>query len=182
MEIVKAEVWLRPNCRILLLVLVPAVALAGAGVAVISLVSSLMGQLVGWGLLGIAILAVLMAINHLRKPRIAYLDGKVLFYLRSRKPVAVPVEIVEAFFVGQGPADVPGNFNRNAESMNLVARLSQNRVEWAKVQVKPSLGSWCDGYVTIRGTWCEPITSELVRHLNRRLREVTQAAKTTTTK
>jgi hypothetical protein len=40
--------------------------------------------------------------------------------------------------------------------------------------VKPALGAWCDSYVTIRGTWCEPLNGELIRRLNRRLREVTE--------
>jgi hypothetical protein len=38
--------------------------------------------------------------------------------------------------------------------------------------VKPSLGTWCGGYVTIRGTWCEPLQPDLIRRLNRRLKEV----------
>jgi hypothetical protein len=56
--------------------------------------------------------------------------------------------------------------------VNLIARLSQRHTEWASQKVRPSLGRWCDGYVTIRGTWCEPLNSELIRRINRRLKEV----------
>jgi hypothetical protein len=95
----------------------------------------------------------------------------VLFYLRASQPIAVPVGIIEAFFLGQGPASLPAGLRRQ-ESVNLVARISQRATDWARQQVKPSLGNWCDGYVTIHGTWCEPLGTELVRRLNRRLKEV----------
>jgi hypothetical protein len=80
--------------------------------------------------------------------------------------------LVEAFFVGQGPAELPGGMARSQETANLVARLAQRATEWAQRDVKPALGRWCEGYVTIRGTWCEPLNTELVRRLNRRLAEV----------
>jgi hypothetical protein len=95
----------------------------------------------------------------------------VLFYLRSGQPLAVPVEIVEAFFVGQGPATLPGGL-ATQETANLVARLAQRATEWAERDVKRALGRWCGGYVTIRGTWCEPLNTDLVRRINRRLAEV----------
>jgi hypothetical protein len=103
----------------------------------------------------------------------------VLFNLRAGKPAAVPVEIVEAFFLGQGPAHVPPIDGKSAESVNLIARLSQKAPQWAKVPVKPALGQWCEGYVTIRGTWCEPLDGEVIRRLNRRLRQLHEAAEGT---
>jgi hypothetical protein len=93
--------------------------------------------------------------------------------------VSVPVEIVEAFFLGQGPAHLPPVDGKPAESVNLIARLSQKAPEWAKVRVKPALGQWCEGYVTIRGTWCEPLDGEVIRRLNRRLRELHEAVDAT---
>jgi hypothetical protein len=86
--------------------------------------------------------------------------------------LAVPARFVEAFFLGQGPAKLPGPRLAHQESVNLVARLSQQQAEWAHQPVKPALGHWCDGYVTIRGTWCEPLGPEVIRRLNRRLKEV----------
>ncbi len=112
-----------------------------------------------------------MLIHQLRRPRVAFRDGRVLFYLRSGSPIAVPAGIVEAFFLGQGPAELPGIAKR-PQAVNLVARLSQRHTEWAAREVKPALGKWCEGYVTIRGTWCEPLGTELIRRLNRRLKEV----------
>lgn len=107
------------------------------------------------------------------QPRVAYQDGQVLFYLRRGAPLAVPVELVEAFFLGQGPVILPGAPAGHATT-NLVARLSQRDPSYAERDVKPALGNWHEGYVTIRGTWCEPLTGELVRRLNRRLRQVSE--------
>jgi hypothetical protein len=95
----------------------------------------------------------------------------VLFYVRVGHPIAVPVGIVESFFFGQGPAHLPA-VTKQPQTVNLIARLSQRHTEWARQKVQPSLGSWCDGYVTIRGTWCEPLNTELIRRINRRLKEV----------
>jgi hypothetical protein len=100
----------------------------------------------------------------------------VFFNLRAGSPIAVPAGVVEAFFLGQGPANLPNVGGKPAETVNLVARLSQKAPEWAKVAVKPALGNWCEGYVTIRGTWCEPLNGEVIRRLNRRLRELREPA------
>jgi hypothetical protein len=111
-------------------------------------------------------------LRQMWRPRIAYQNGHVMFYLRAGQPFAVPVEIVEGFFVGQNPATLPSGRPSRYRTATLVARLSQRAVEWARRDVKPALGKWCDGYVTVFGTWCEPITEELPRRLNRRLKEV----------
>src|SRR4029078_12046080 len=118
---------------------------------------------------GLAVIALLL--TQLRHARIAFGDGKVLFYVRIGSPIAVPVDIVESFFFGQGPAHLPA-MPKQPQTVNSIARLSQRHTEWASQKVQPSLGSWCDGYVTIRGTWCEPLNSELIRRINRRLKEV----------
>jgi hypothetical protein len=123
-------------------------------------------------MLAAGLLLVIMLVKQLTRPRIAFRDGHVLFYLRGGAPIAVPVEIVEGFFLGQGPASLPGNIGSREETVNLIARLSQRHTEWARQEVKPALGGWCDGYVTIRGTWCERLDGELIRRLNRRLKEV----------
>ena len=125
------------------------------------------------------LLAVVLLVGlllQLVRPRIAYRDKHVLFYLRTRTPIAVPVEVVEAFFLGQGPAHLPSPTASNAKTVNLVARLSRRATEWAQQDVKPALAQWSDSYITIRGTWCEPLNGELIRRLNRRLSEVSQSA------
>jgi hypothetical protein len=122
--------------------------------------------------MAVAGVSIAMLLRQFVRPRIAYEKGEVVFDLRSGPPIRVPVHLVEAFFLGQGPATLPGGIRKEEQTVNLVARLSQRETEWARREVKPALGQWCDGYITVRGTWCEPLTSEVVRRLNRRLTEV----------
>lgn len=173
------EVWLHANRRVLILALVPALGLALVGTALLSAGGSSVVCGVAWAMLGVGVVLSIGLIGQLRRPRIAFQNGEVSFNLRSGKPVAVPVECVEAFFLGQGPANLPHVGGKRAETVNLVARLSQKAPEWAKVAVKPALGAWCEGYVTIRGTWCEPLDGELIRRLNRRLRELRESTAAT---
>lgn len=168
-------VWLRPNRRIL-----GAAALAGLLLLVVGSGLILLGtfagrgawaQVLGWpaAVLGASIFAA--NLYHLLRPRVSYSGGQVKFYLRWGRPVATPIEVVEAFFVGQGPAFLPGPVGKEAETINLIARIAERAAEWHRVEVFPVLGSWCDGYVIIRGTWCEPLNEEVVRRINHELAE-----------
>lgn len=170
------EVWLQTNRRALTMGLVPTLALAGVGVAVLGLSEARSLAALGWALIAVGTLLTLGILRQFRQPRITYRDGDVLFHLRAGQPVAVPREVVEAFFLGQGPSYLPEMRGRRLETVNLVARLSQKAPQWMHVRVKPALGHWCDGYVTIRGTWCEPLTGDVIRRLNARLRELRTAA------
>src|SRR5688500_907529 len=173
------EVWLRPNRRAIAFCCAPPLVLSVIGAWVAFGSRGHESALLRWlGLLtvlvGMATLAML--VRQMLRPRIAYRHGQVLFYLRSGEPFAVPLDVVESFFVGQGPAALPSGIRRGQRSMNLIARLSQRETEWAQREVKPALGKWCDGYVTISGTWCEPLDDAVLRRLNRRLHEVKQQA------
>ena len=171
------ETWLQPNRRAMLFGCVPPLILAGIGVWMIAGPAATAGSL--WRWVGVWMVIMSLAIvglfvNQLRRPRVAFQAGQVLFFLRNGPPIAVPADVVEAFFLGQGPAHLPA-VNKQPQTVNLIARLSQRRTEWARQEVKPALGNWCDGYVTIRGAWCEPLGTELIRRLNRRLKEVHDA-------
>jgi hypothetical protein len=168
------EIWLRPNRRALLFGCAPLAAAVALGGWLAFGMPSLAG---GWRWLGgsimvLGVVAMALLLSQFWRPRIGYRDGHVLFYLVSGEPIGVPAEVVEAFFVAQGPATLPGGVGQGEQTYNLVARLSQRAAEWADRDVKPALGQWCGGYVTIRGTWCEPLDDEVIRRLNRRLKEV----------
>ncbi len=169
------EIWLRGNRRAVLLGAIPPGILALVGLAMVSTAMNRDDAVVmRWcGVTGIVLGTLSLAIlaGQYRRPRIAFEKAQVLFFVRSGAPIAVPIDIVEGFLIGQGPAHLPGIRN-HAKTVNLVARLSQRHTEWARQAVKPALASWCDGYVTIRGTWCEPLNNEVIRRLNRRLKEV----------
>lgn len=169
------EVWLRPNRRVLSMALVPAGIFAAAGYWLTVIGGTAAWRWAGWAQVAVGVALMLGLVGQLRRPRIASQDGAILFYLRAGAPVAAPAKVVEAFFLGQGPANLPIVGGQRPETVNLVARLSQKAPEWSHVDVKPALGRWCDGYVTIRGTWCEPLDGDVIRRLNRRLRELREA-------
>ncbi len=169
------EVWLHSNRRVLLLAMIPAGLLGAAGWSLLSNTTSLLGAGLAWGVVAIAIGLVARLSLRLLRPRVAYRDGQVLFFLRAGPPIEVPLQVVEAFFLGQGPAHLLGGVSSDVEAVNLVARLSQRELQWKQIEVQPRLGSWCDSYVTIRGTWCEPLTGSVIGRLNRRLGELSRA-------
>jgi hypothetical protein len=171
------EIWLRTNRRALSFGAVPPALFALLGLFFLFGLDSAARawwHWIGGVMLVVGLFNVAIVLLQLRSPRVAYRDGHVLFYLNSGRPIAVPVNVVEAFFLGQGPTMLPATRSRGDATVNLVARLSQRETDWAQRDVKAALGRWAEGYVTIRGTWCEPLAGELIRTLNRRLREVTE--------
>jgi hypothetical protein len=88
----------------------------------------------------------------------------------------VPIEFVEVFFAGQSETHMPRPRTQTKgpapESRNVVVRLAERASQFQKHPVKPSLGSWEEGYIVVRGTWAEPVNKDLFRRLNRRLIEI----------
>jgi hypothetical protein len=170
------EVWLKPNTRALQLgVILPIVVLAaGALLLVLNWRAAAPSAIwvPGIILLIVGLLGAIGIAREVRRPRLAYENGNVLAYLRSGSPIAIPVEIVEGFLIGQGPSLLPGGYRERYETTTFILRLSDSATEWSRGEVKPALGRWCDGYITIRGTWCEPLSVDLARRLNQRLAEV----------
>ncbi len=170
-----SEVWLHPNRRVLLLAIVPVTILGGVGTAIIWSEVLPLPHWLGVGCLGLAGVFLVGLLRQLLQPRIAYRDGTVLFYLKAGGPIVTPLHVVEGFFQGEGIAVLPGNSEKQTKVANLIARLAQREADWQDHDVKAALGDWTKGYVTVRGTWCEPITSDVIRRLNRRLSEATRA-------
>ena len=173
------DVWLTSNRRVLFMAMLPIGLLAGLSLATLAQDTGPVFRLLATVLFVLSLVLLVGLVRQLYRPRIAYRDGQVLFFLRAGSPIAVPVNVVEAFFLGQGPAYLPVPSSSKSEAVNLVARLSQRAPEWSHQDVKPALGQWCDGYVTIRGTWCEPLTGEVIRRLNHRLGEVSRPHEST---
>ena len=170
-----SETWLKTNRRAIWFGCIPPLIIALIGLWLVFQADQGSWSWLLW--LGAALCALgtgvlVMLLHELRRPRIVYRNGNVLFYLTPGEPIAVPVSIVEAFFFGQGPATLPAGIEPRQRTRNLVARLAQRETDWAHRDVKPALGQWCNGYVTIRGTWCEPLNNDVVRRLNQRLKEV----------
>jgi hypothetical protein len=170
------QVWLRTNRRVLLLPVVAFALLEIVGFAAIFDPWD-----IGWASRGpgialviIANLAIVAAIVLSRLPRVAYADGNVLFYIRLGRPAAVPIDVVECFLMGEGPVLLPGERYSKTVASTVVARLAERAEDWQHGDFHPLLAAWCDGYITIRGTWCEPLSVDVVQRMNRLLYEATK--------
>jgi hypothetical protein len=172
------EVWLRPNRRALYFgMLLPAVILAVGAVLLVGLPGrepavwmravGAVAVVLGLGLLGALVV-------QLRRPRLALRDGCLLVALRPGDPIRVPIECVECFLLGHAPSLLPGKGKEHVDATSLTVRIAESAKEWQSHDVKPQLGAWCGGYITIRGTWCEPLNIKLVNRLNERLAKVSR--------
>jgi hypothetical protein len=168
-------IWLRQNQRALALGMIfPGIAVL-AGVFLLTSFEASAARILGGLLAAIGgALSLLLAIQ-MRVPRLACDEGHLLVYLQGWRPIRVPIEIVECFLLGQAPTMLPGKSQEHAETASVVIRLSDCAADWKHREVKPALGKWCEGYITIRGTWCEPLSLQLINRLNARLAEVLQA-------
>lgn len=169
------ECWLAPNRRAIGMGLVPSALaiLAGAALIIFSLGRERTGFFFwsGGTLIVIGFAAGLGGLLLMRQPRLAYAKGCLEVFLGPPRPHFVPIELVECFFLGHGPSMLPATGDEEAQTQTIVVRLAESAAEWKHRDVKPALGHWCDGYIVIRGTWCEPITPALVQRLNSRLVE-----------
>jgi hypothetical protein len=175
------EVWLRTNR----LPLIPGAVFFGLCFAIFSLVAvydtirAWQGS-AGWAsavFFGIGGLMTGLVcgtfIYWMRIPRLAFERDRLLVHvLNSIEPIRVPIDVVECFFLGQGPSDLPKLAGREPETQNVIVRLAESATDWKHRDVMPAFGHWCEGYITIRGAWCERITPDLMRELNRRLAEI----------
>jgi hypothetical protein len=169
------EVWLRTNRRAVLLGLILP-ALLALGATFLMATAILGGWHWGWtAFSGLVILGALYLAGNLlwmaAQPRLGYETNQLLVYFEPNNPVRVPLEIVECFFLGQGPSELPKIAGVEPETSNVIVRLAERAKDWHHRDVKPAIGHWCEGYITLRGAWCEPISGEALRQLNHRLAE-----------
>ena len=170
------QVWVRSNRRVLGLAMVVPAAFTAVGAGILGAAEWELARGFAWLLVAVGVVMIVGLAFQFIRARVAYGAGSVLFYLRPGPPIAVPVAAVEAFFLGQGPAHLPGDRGGRLEATNLVARISQKYPEWEHVPVKPALGRWCEHYVTISGPWCERLDGELIERLNYQLRLAHQSS------
>lgn len=112
-----------------------------------------------------------------RRPRIAFDGRRLLLRVRTGSPVEVPIELVEGFLLGKGPTFLNGRDDYRTETTTLVVRIAERAEEFRKVETNVRVAAWCGHYCTLRGTWTEPLSVDLVNRLNQRLYDVQQAAK-----
>jgi hypothetical protein len=173
-----SETLLRPNLRAIYggMVLPAAMAIAGLAIALGPWQAEGWLRGVGWALAAFGGLILILLFWQIRQPRLAYESGHLLVYLRSGPPIRLPVELVQCAFLGAGPTQIRGTAGAALRSANLVLRLDEKASQWHEIEVKPALGRWSEGYITIHGAWCEPLRIDVVQRLNERLHELNQSA------
>ena len=108
------------------------------------------------------------------RPRLALTKNELIVNARSLgRPIQVPLAAVEVFFIGQGavrglepgqPKDYEG-----AVAANVIVRMADAATDWQQHETQLWLAVWRDGYITIRGLWCEDINQELLKSMNKKL-------------
>lgn len=170
---VNYEVWLRTNRRALLVLSIFPATVVAASAVLLFFVRSPIGFWLNAGLLITGSIWLAMLIRRGLRPRLAYCDGKLLVFLQGSQPIAVPINIVECFFLGQGASLLPrtfeGRHGEAGEATTVIVRLAEAAQDWSHREVRAALGQWCEGYITLRGTWCEPLNGDVVARLNQRL-------------
>lgn len=169
------EVWIRTNRRAAFLSMLLPLAMTVAGALLwwcgTAWWPSRVLQVIGLVVFFVSALALAALSWMMGMPRVAYRRGEVLFFMQLGSPIAVPVDAVEIFLVGKTGAHV-GPTGQPHEVQSVIARIRDRAKEFRERSVYPSFGTWQDGYVMIRGTWCEPVHPELLKRLNRRLHEL----------
>ncbi len=172
------EIWLHGNRRVLLAALVLPALLLAAGGALWGLTGSVWLRGTGGLLVLVGVVAGLVIAWQWRLPRLARAGGELWVYVGRTQPERVPLEMIECFFLGRGPAGIPLKAGEETETANVVVRLAERASQYAQREISPTLGRWCGGYITLRGAWCEQLNLQRVNQLNRRLHAAQQAAAT----
>lgn len=163
-------VWLRSNPR-------PGVAIAaiaGGLVFAILLAMRPWNRPLGvpaWCLGGGVVVTAAVGMLLATLPRIVVSGRSLRVRLALARVEIVPLECVECFFLGSRlepprPGDQRTGGNR---VRTLVMRIAERAVEHGTRTTFPPWGAWEGGSVTFDGRWCEPLSVDLVRRLNREL-------------
>ena len=165
------EIWLKPNRRILALALV--VPLAAAVCGMLLLLAAAGSRYWPWGM-SVLLISPLLGLWIIRKmflPRLGYRKGSLLVFLSRDSPVAVPVDLVECFCLSHADTVFTGIAGHEAQISAIIIRLDQTAKTFSSRKTRAGLGTWENGTITIRGTWCEPMSHRVVASLNAKLRQ-----------
>ena len=185
---VQGGIWLRGNPRPGIVIAMLATALLSsiaAGFVIRGVVVAGAGQ-DGWVPLAVAaslvagggVLAAIVTTVTAR-PRLVLEGDEVRVRLSPFRIETVPLDMVECFFLGSrleppGPRDTDSGGHR---VRTLVMRIAERAHAHAGRPTLPAWGNWQEGSVTFDGRWCEPLSVELTRRLNRMLAEAKRAAR-----
>lgn len=166
-------VWLRANPRPGIVVAAVATLLLVV-LGILGLLARSWQRQAGWGAWltgGLVAVAGAGGVIVSSRPRIVLADGRVVVRLRPAGVDGVPLDVVECFFLGSRlEPPPPGDHRTGGERVRtLVMRIAERAVEFADRPTLSPWGRWEEGSVTFDGRWCEPLSVDLVRRLNREL-------------
>ncbi|MFL2869810.1 MAG: hypothetical protein ACJZ8O_03595 [Pirellulaceae bacterium] len=170
------DVWLKPNQRALTAsVIMPLAIIVLAALMLTGVLGDVHWVIQGvtGGLALVSVFAVVVLVKWFYHPRLAYEEGMLLVNLNAGPALKVPIDLVEVFFAGQSNSHMPKTVQQSdsvtPESRTIVVRLAERATQYHSRTVMPRLGSWEQGYIVVRGTWCEPINREVIKSLNKQL-------------
>ena len=169
------ETWLKPNRRVLLVGLIAGLMLAGLAVLLCWSVDPIYFW-IGFCLLPVALIFSLIIFSRMQRSRLGYRNGMLWVDLGPGKPVSVPIDAVECFFLGSRETPNSGRWGMQSRAISIVVRLAEKAVRYHDRSVTAALGTWQEGYITILGSWCEPVSPALIARLNQRLIEAQRAS------
>lgn len=169
-----AEIWLQSNRRAYLLPIIAAEVLTVASLALAAVFRNLWIAIVGASIFSLLSMGLWLASR--RAARIAYDGRNVRLHIGLPQPAVIPVELVEGFFLGKGPAYLKGKDDYKTETSTLIVRVAERAPEWEKLPTDVRVAAWCGHHITFRGTWTEPLNVEVANRLNQRLYDVQHAA------
>ena len=113
------------------------------------------------------------------RPRLVLEKESVRVHLAPGRIDPVPLEFVECFFLGSRlePPPPGDDSTGGARVRTLVMRIAERAVDHAARPTLPLWGAWSEGSVNFDGRWCEPLSVDLVRRLNRDLATAKRAAR-----
>jgi hypothetical protein len=174
------EIWLQSNRRTVVAIAL-AIGLVGLLFAVLSFGMMQSGSVVAArvsGFMAAIVIVAAAAAGYLgTRPRLAFDGRKLRIHIGTAQPALIPIELIEGFLLGKGPSYLSGKDDYKTETSTLIVRIAERAPEWEKVPTNVRVAAWCGHYVTLRGTWTEPLSVDVVNRLNQRLYEVQQAAK-----
>ncbi len=110
-------------------------------------------------------------------PRVELRGGELWLRLHPAHRVQIPLQHVEAFLLNQGPAMPQEKLRDKALATCLVVRVAEKAHPWSQQRMATLLAIWCGPYITLRGTWLEPLSVEKVNRLNELLYQAKQSLK-----
>ena len=164
------ETWLKPNRRVLLVGLIGTLMLIGLAVWLCWSVNPIR-YWIGFCLLPPAFMISMLIFIRMKRSRLGYRHGMLWVDLGPGKPVSVPIDAVECFFLGSRETPSSGRWGMQSRAISIVVRLAEKAVQYHDRSVTTALGTWQEGYITILGSWCEPVSPALIARLNQRLLE-----------